>query len=524
MGPDHEAPDTASATGAHGISRRSLLKAGGIGALGVAAFAGGGAAGWELDRPTTPSAANPATTPATTTTGRFKSEPTIVPPRLQITDRGAPADEGHLLITPSLLPTVRAMTPAQAVAAGKGQMGLMIADVRGQLIWFEEMPTLATNLQVQQYRGEPVLTYWTGRIEGGIGYGAGHLLDSAYQPVATVKAGNGLQTDLHELTLTPQGTALITAYRATSTDLSAVGGPKSGPVQDSVVQEIDLATGKLLFEWSSLDHVPVTESYLPWAKGSYDYFHVNSVALWDDDSLLVSARNTWALYRIDRKSGAVIWRMHGKRSDFTMGTGTQYEWQHHARRLADGQLTVFDDGASPAEEPHSRGLVLAVDEANKTVGLVRAYIHPAGLLAEFEGSVQLLDDGRAVLGFGGEPYLSEFDAKGGLLLDARFPTEVQSYRAFRYRWSATPKAPPKVFVEQDGTGGYAVYVSWNGATEVESWRVLTGHAPTSMVAVAEVPRAGFETAITVHPRGNRLAVEGLDRSGRRLGISATVAL
>ena len=49
---------------------------------------------------------------------------------------------------------------------------------------------------------------------------------------------------------------------------------------DSVVQEIDIKTGLVLYQWDSLDHVPLADSYeaMPaTAGGPFDYFHINSV-------------------------------------------------------------------------------------------------------------------------------------------------------------------------------------------------------------------------------------------------------
>lgn len=505
------------------VSRRKVLFGGGV--LGAAALAGAGAGGWSLGQggASAPGAGG-AQTSAGELEGHFVTRPDLFPPHLQVADVGAGRASGHLMLTPSLVPGVRSLSQAQAVSKGKGQMGLMIAAPHGELAWFHPTKGLATDLQVQTYRGEPVLTYWTGRIDNGIGYGAGYLLDRSYRTVATVKAGNGLQTDLHELTLTPQHTALITAYRRRDADLSSIGGDKHGSVYESVVQEIDVATGKMLFEWNSLDHVGVDESYTPASPEPMDYFHVNSVALWDDHSLLISGRNTWAVYRVDRRSGAVIWRLGGKKSDFRIGKGANFEWQHHVRRVGPTAMTVFDDAAVPVEERQSRALVLRVDESARRVSLTRAYTHPARLLAFYEGSVQILPDGNVFVGWGTEPYASEFDHEGNLLLDVRFPTNDQSYRAFRYDWHAAPEAPPDLVVTKDAIGGYAAHVSWNGATEVRHWQVISGSSPRSLSPVAHVPKANFETAITIHPAGSHVAVVALDRSGKRLAVSKTVRI
>jgi hypothetical protein len=469
------------------------------------------------------SSASKAPSTASGAPARFLTRPDLDPPRIQVVDLDAGASSGVVLVTPSLVPGARGVDEAEAIAEGKGQEGVMILDRRGDLVWFQPTDGLATNLEVQQYRGQPVLTYWTGKIVDGIGYGKVVLLDSSYRTIATVTGGSGLQADLHDFTLTPQDTALVTAYTPRAADLRPVGGARHGTVQEGIVLEVDVATGAVLHEWHSLDHVGVEETHASLTPGAFDYFHLNSVSLDDDANLLVSARNTWTLYKIDRTTGEVIWRLGGKRGDFTMGEGTNFEWQHHARRLPDGRLTVFDDAATPAEETQSRALVLGVDEASRTVTLDKAYTHPAKLLASYEGSVQVLPDGHVFVGWGTEPYYTEFDASGSVVLDARYPTNVQSYRAFRSPWTGQPEGSPAIVVSRDLVGGLAVHASWNGATEVAGWLVLAGDDPAALEPLATLSKAGFETAMTARTAARYVAVTALDAAGHELATSTAVA-
>ncbi|HTX01292.1 MAG TPA: arylsulfotransferase family protein [Acidimicrobiales bacterium] len=453
----------------------------------------------------------------------FKSRPDLLPPTLQVSVLESEPQTGLVLITPSALPTNRGISPATQIAQGLGQPGAMILDEHGRTVWFQPTNGLATNLQVQSYGGEPVLTYWEGTVDDGIGFGTGYILDSSYREVATVRAANGLMADLHELTLTPEGTALITAYDKRAADLTSVKGPKNGTIWDSIVQEIDVKTGKLLMEWRSLDHVAVSESYLGYSPGDFDYFHVNSVSLYGSDELLVSSRNTWALYRLDRSTGTIVARINGKSSDYKMGPATNFYWQHHSRLVSPGTLTVFDDGATPDEEPRSRGLVHAVDDTARTVRLTKAFTHPANLLTPYEGSMQLLSDGGAFIGFGGQPYFSQFAADGKLVYNGRFPTNDQSYRAFRSPWVGTPAEAPSVALEKDTLDQTVVYVSWNGSTEVRNWQVLSGKTASDLEVVAESPKSGFETAISTRPSGPLLAVAALDANGTRLALTKPIA-
>src|SRR5207248_1924871 len=103
-------------------------------------------------------------------------------------------------------------------------------------------------------------------------------------------------------------------------------------VVDSVVEEIDIPTGLLLLRWDSLDHVPVSDSYAPLpprrTRDPFDYFHANSIAVDRDGNLVVSGRNTWTAYKLDRHTGAVIWRLGGKHSSFRLAPRTYWAFQH----------------------------------------------------------------------------------------------------------------------------------------------------------------------------------------------------
>ena len=217
----------------------------------------------------------------------------------------------------------------------------------------------------------------------------------------------------------------------------------------------------------------------------------------------------------------MIWRLNGKNSDFAMGEGTNFYWQHHARPHGNGVLSVFDDGAAPAEETVSRGLVLNLDETAMTCTLERSVSHP-GVLAVAEGSVQLLSDGGMLVGFGAEPYFSRFSAQGELLVDGRLPKDVTSYRAFVADFATVPTDKPAVAVGSPANGSHIVYVSWNGATEVVAWRVFAGATSSALSAAATADWADFETALTVNSAGPYFQVAALDSAGRELGRSDLV--
>jgi hypothetical protein len=252
-------------------------------------------------------------------------------------------------------PSIGATTPARGVApsyvfcapkngpdeVGPGQDGCLILDNTGQPVWFRPVGTEAMDamdFKLQEYRGEPVLTWWEGEHTG---YGQGEylLMDGSYREVARVRAGNGYEGDHHEFLISPQDTALFDIYGRVPMDLSPYGGPQDGVALEGIVQEVDIESGEVIFEWHSLEHVGIDESYSTLVEGlesAYGYFHVNSIEVNHDGNLIVSARRTSTVYEIDRKSGEVIWRLGGKKSDFEMGPGTRTAYQHDARRQPDG--------------------------------------------------------------------------------------------------------------------------------------------------------------------------------------------
>jgi hypothetical protein len=458
----------------------------------------------------------------------------------EATHAGGPSEVQSFYSRADLHPpavTVTAQSPAVAPGfefvapyAGAGQAGPMILDQSGGLVWFRPLPAnvFATNLRVQEYLGKPVLTWWQGDISvHGYGIGEGVIADQAYAEIAHVRAGNGVHVDLHELQLTKQGTALVTAYDPILCDLSADGGGSYDGVTDGLLQEIDVKTGLVMFQWTSLDHVAIEETYARAQNTSaaepFDYFHINSINVDQDGSLLISARNTWTAYDLDPHSGEILWRLGGKHSSFAMGPGTQTAYQHDPRQLASGAISIFDNGASPAVHSQSRGIVLALDPQHATATLQTQILHPPPLLADSQGDFQALENGDWFVGWGQVPDFSEFNTAGALLFDAHFPTHTQSYRDLRFAWTGTPGNAPAFSLRPGAGGGRTVYASWNGATLVSSWRVLSGPSARSLGVIAQVARSGFETAIPL-PAGaasTYMTVQALDAAGQVIGTAQT---
>jgi hypothetical protein len=288
------------------------------------------------------------------------------------------------------------------------------------------------------------------------------------------------------------------------------------------VQEIDIPTGLVLFQWDSLDHIPVSASYQPIPKNTghpWDYFHLNSAQLIGNGNVVISARDTWAVYNVSHQTGAVVWSLGGKSSSFKMGQDTSFAFQHDARLLSGGLMTIFDDGAGPPEvHKQSRGLTLRLDTGHMTASVVAQDNHAPSVLSRYEGSDQLLRNGDSLVGFGSQPWITEFDSRGKIVFDARFVDANQSYRAYRYPWTGTPASPPSMGTHTS-QGKTTVFASWNGSTQLARWQVLGGSSAAKMSVIASAGKAAFETAIKLRSSRTYLAVQALDAHGKVLGTS-----
>jgi hypothetical protein len=412
-----------------------------------------------------------------------------------------------------------------APKAGNGQDGPMIIDNAGRLVWFHATAgRIPADFRVQTYNGQPVLTWWEGLLYGGDGDGVGMVYDQAYRPVAQVRAGNGYSLDIHEFTITPRNTALVLAYERYTRDLRPWGGRKQARIVDNIVQEIDLKTGLVLFEWHAFGNVSPNESLtpVPTDRGfEWEYVHVNAVDIDTDGNLLLSARNTSTIYKVNRATGKIMWRLGGKNSDFKLGPGVRFDFQHSIRRQPDGTLKLFDNSANPPQRKASRVLTIRLDERAKTATLVNAFKHPLSLLASSQGNVERLPNGNVFVGWGSQRWFTEFSPSGEVLFDGRIAKGNDSYRAFRYEWSGRPAQPPQLLAAA-GNGNITGRVSWNGATGIARWELLAGADVGSLVPVGSRGSQGLETAVTVKSTAPLVAMRAYDAAGDVVVTTAPV--
>ncbi len=371
--------------------------------------------------------------------------------------QAAPSDYQSFATMPGVQAPVLSVTaPDRDPAAGDiftsngpsaGRYGPLIYTPQGRLVWFDQLSggQSAENLSVQRYEGRRVLTFWQGKVLSlGFGQGEDVVMNDRYQTVARVAGGNGLQADLHDFQLAPHGVAYTTAFNPIRCDVSSVeNGTHNGVLLDNAVQEIDMKTGLVRWEWHSLDHVAVTESETAAPKNSspWDWFHVNSIDVEPGGDLLISARSTWAAYQLQGGSGDILWRLGGNSSSFAMGPGTKTAWQHDARKLPSGEVTMFDNGSNPPVHSQSRAVRIALDFKTHEARLRSVYTHPNPLLSVSQGDVQTLASGNTVVGYGAIPQVSEYAKDGSLLFDAHLPFVMSSYRSLRVPVERAPAEP-----------------------------------------------------------------------------------
>jgi hypothetical protein len=397
--------------------------------------AGASAAG-----PAGAAAAKPGTTARAATATRVAASAPTAPPPVTILTNGASRRDGDLFISPYSTGTSYASGPE-------------ILSPRGKVIWFKAVPAgeEAADFRTQTYDGRPVLTWWQGTGLGALSTGTDYIYNDHYQQIAQVNAGNGYSADGHEFLITPWNTALILSYTTATANLTSIGGPADQTVIDGIVQEIDIKTGRVLFQWNSADHVPYSQSEQPLpasASTPWDWFHVNAVHLTRDGNLLIDARDTWTTYQVSLRTGRIIWQLGGKDSSFAVraapgqvldSAGEIFAWQHDPEQVGPNTFTFFDnDSAGTPLLSYSRAVTVRLDYRNRVATLVAADAQPEGLSAASQGDAQTTRNGDLVVGWGALPYFSSFSPSGQLLFNAEFPTGVNTYRAYQLPWLPRP--------------------------------------------------------------------------------------
>ncbi|KAI2633095.1 ASST-domain-containing protein [Hypomontagnella submonticulosa] len=477
---------------------------------------------------------------------QFKSRSDLAPPRLNIT---IPATEdvekGYLFVAPFAgFPD----TPTEQ--HGPRQAGPYIFRDDGDLVWsgYGIYSIWSTNFQAGRWRGKDILFSFEGDHNPGYGHGHGHItiMDNHYETIRELRAGNHKLVDKHEFHIINEETGLIQIYQPVPRDLTAWGGSEEQQwIVNSIFQELDIATGKLLFEWASLDCISPDEAILPINPGqagsgfnssdAWDYFHINSVDKDSDGNYLISARDACSIHKINGTDGSIIWKLNGKDSSFKVPEEAEFCFQHHARFLSQQGdieiISLYDNSAHGTEHgggsevhtaPTSSGKIVKVNTTSWEAELVQAFFPPDDLLSKSQGSTQILPNGNALLNWGSSGAVTEYLPDGTPVFHAYMDSDclglgVENYRAFRYNWTGIPNEEPAV-VALRGEEGVTAYVSWNGDTETRVWRF---YAVTdeygSKEFLGEAARTSFETSLQIgHVNVLAISAEAIDINGRSL--------
>jgi hypothetical protein len=458
----------------------------------------------------------------------FVTAPTLHPPILH---RGSASATGQL--APGYIFTTNFYNLNYPPLAG--QSGPLILDDKLQPVWFMPVPEklVASNLSLESYEGKPALAWWQGVVTstGATESGEDVVVNQHYQTIARIRGSYGWKLTLHAIVISGDD-VWVTANKNIAKNLSSYGGAYNGAMIDSAVQEYNLKTGKLLFNWDALEHIPLGDSRatVPTNGFPWDAYHVNAIDLTGNGSFLVSMRNTWAAYMVNIKSRKIEWTLGGKHSSFKFGPGAEFQWQHDVALGVGGNagltITVFDDhccqltagGTSVAATGPSRGLVLELSQSTHVATLKAQYGDREGFKSEYMGDTQPLANANTFVGWGSAPYFSEYSPTGKLLLEAVFPGSDLSYRTMIEPWVGLPLTAPAV-ATRALSGRPTVYASWNGATQLASWRVLAGTSASRLRAVASTAKSGFETAIPLSQAYQSIEVQALDAAGKVIGTS-----
>ncbi|GAB1734346.1 hypothetical protein NU195Hw_g7656t1 [Hortaea werneckii] len=402
-------------------------------------------------------------------------------PRASIVEWDESCDDGFVFLDPN--------------GPSVDHRGPLIVDAKGRLVWTSDAFETTTNLKLQEYEGAEYLTFWSGHKAKTMGTGLYYMMDNNYTIAHTVDAvGQDLHGDLHEFKITKDNTALLTVYNLTNADLTGMGWFRgaNGWITDSVFQEVDIATGELLFEWSASHHFKAELSFMWNPFGGYsdsspfDFFHINSVEKDRNGNYLISSRHFHSVMTVDGKSGEVLWELGGHSTDFedlSDGKASGFSWQHDARWLdeEEGLLSLFDNGVAwpHVDVPYSEGRIIKLDLDAMTAELVQNFISPSHPRSSSQGSIIPLQTPEGAdhifIGWGSSAAFSEFTPEGQLLCETHFAASglwwwerIKSYRAYKTpSWSATPKDwDPSAQIESG-----SLFVSWNGATDVAFWEL-----------------------------------------------------
>ncbi|UJO13066.1 uncharacterized protein CLAFUR5_03623 [Fulvia fulva] len=318
---------------------------------------------------------------------------------------------------------------------------------------------------------------------------------------------------------------------------------EAGWLADIGIRELGLDSGDVSFKWLGSDHINATESNTtPYGFDSplpkrWNYLHLNSVNKNADGDYLVSARLTDSIFKISGHDGSVLWHLGGLRSSFKLDD-FNFSRQHDAQWVSPNDeveiITFLDNGADNLDPPYgpyptseiSSGLLVELDKRTMKARVLKRWIRPDQGLSRLRGNMQNLPGGNVLMSWSDNAYMTEHSVSGDLLAEARFTSErFVTYRAYKFNFTGMPaEAKPvlKAFAhgitqEKSST---VIYTSWNGATDIASWKYYCTGPEQDPRAIGEAARTGFVTTFyTSSYECGEVFAEAIDQDGIVMGTA-----
>jgi hypothetical protein len=450
------------------------------------------------------------------------------PSRTSATPDDALDSTADYLTLPADFPKIRVTVPAVNTGGGylflspmgSEQTYMLILDNAGDPVYYQRVTPSRVIIDFKK-QSNGLLTYFDAY------YGLFLGMDSSYNVTSSYPAGNGYRADHHDLQILPNGHYLVLIWDTRIVDMSRLvpGGQKDAEVTGLIVQEMD-AKHNVVLEWRSWDDIDIEESRADLTAKRILAIWGNAIELDLDGNILISCRSLEQVIKISRRNGKILWRLGGKKNQFTfVNDGDGFHFQHDVRRLSNGNITLFDNrtGITPW---FSRAVEYQLDEVNKTATRVWQYRNTPDTYSPYFCNTQRLPNGNTIVSWGlASPSVTEVTPDGAKAFELSLSAGGGgSYRIFRFPWQGRPTWPPVVVLQQTG-GRTILHFSWNGATDIVRYRILAGKTAQPYNSIGEQTRQGFETTFDITAASRSYCtfrVVPVDSSGRDTTASNVV--
>jgi hypothetical protein len=370
-------------------------------------------------------------------------------PPMEITIYDATATEGYYFLAPY------ATSPPYNYAHPQ-----LIVDKLGKVVWyrvFSGSPQYTTTYDFKIQPDGRMTFYSIARLKY-------FVMDSTFTTKDSLDAANGFVLDVHDLQFLPNGHYLLLAQETRIMNLTGYHffgfyhnspGGANAQVIGVVIQEFD-ENKTLVWEWKGHDHFAFNDvdSLFLFNPNKVDWTHANAVELDDDGNILLSCRHFDEITKINRQTGDIIWRLGGKRNQFTSPNDPlKFSGQHDIRRISNGHITILNNGTYNVP-PLARALEFDLDENLKIATRVWGYSYSSSVYSIAVGSHQALSNGNHLVDFGtipdGFPWFVLVKPDTSVAMEISYAGSYTSYRAFNY--DSLPWALPRPLVDCYNSG------------------------------------------------------------------------